>query len=1238
MRFDEYGWDELPVRARDAAALLGYDGPTWDADDGESGDGTAAAIASTPWASLTDGQREAAGVLGYDETTWDDGSEDGDGSTSSDESSASAGAEPSAPRPAKDRSWSDLTGPERWAAGVLGYDGPRWDDDDGRESAGGDWAELTDGQREAAAVLGYDARTWDGGHDDDGSASSESSDGSASSESSAGESSVGETSDPLPAKDRHWSDLTGPQREAAAALGYDESRWEEDDGSEHEKPESASRRWSELSDGQRVAAGDLGYDESTWDETSVPHEEQESLHSSASSGSGSGADGGGGCLEEAGEEVRTEASSGDGDGGDESHSSACGSSASSSISSVSAQHKHWSDLNPEQRAAASVLGYDESKWEHDWLDVRPPCAHMHWTDLNDEMRAAAGVLGYDESNWDHHWVDNRPESAGMAWGELTESQREAAGVLGYDGPKWDDASSVSSSSAESETSVNDKCWSDLTADQQAAAGVLEYDEANWDDGSDADGPPTTSMAWCELTEVQRDAARVLGYEENLWDGTSPTDEPSPPSASDPGSDADGGPAESSIGKSQSESGSESGKGSHAERSVESSAEGGGSESKSGSGSKSPSESGSESRTGSHAEWSAESSAESGRSKSKSGSESKSRSDESRSQRDGKDSSRGRSDGGDGVRTEASSERIPAGITVIQPAVRDRHWSDLTADQQAAAAALGYGESNWDGGPGAEEPPASDSMAWCELTAVQCDAARVLGYDEDSWDGSSSDSSGSESDLDDDEGGSRSDVEDGVRTDASSSKEIGGDPPRTEIEVEREIRSLEREIESRRRRLDALVSGRDEEDGPSETRYGRMLRRHEDRANSLLRSRAGSRSQQRERRSSLPSMIAALPDASNDVLLHEVHHTLPAFASLVAHCLVWISTYALLSCIVYHIAEFTIRKVGGWNLTDKFYDASTQEAMFYTFAIFAAYLLVRMTGSLYEWNDRRDYGRRVRFHARNRWVLGCWDARLADWFDGGETGRTHGPAAAGGGGGEGRLARRLSRRFGPKAKTLVDAFGFVLAYYSINRLLELGLAGVSSDRRNEVLDGLPSRVLARKMRDGRAADVRAGNVCGDILGTEGDGPSPPGICPESFDETMFVTDAWNWVSNHNRCGWVVSWDGTATPESLTTRDGGAGDSPAARHAREGDGMASAITGRALGDFKPWGDEDPDAWLRELNRKDDEYLRSVLSYETYMALVGDPTVAFTDMGEYYRMMAVVAAGGLVYLRWAGVSFNG
>eukprot|EP00574_Skeletonema_japonicum_P006660 CAMPEP_0201714626 /NCGR_PEP_ID=MMETSP0593-20130828/1024_1 /ASSEMBLY_ACC=CAM_ASM_000672 /TAXON_ID=267983 /ORGANISM="Skeletonema japonicum, Strain CCMP2506" /LENGTH=67 /DNA_ID=CAMNT_0048203917 /DNA_START=22 /DNA_END=225 /DNA_ORIENTATION=+ len=62
---------------------------------------------------------------------------------------------------------------------------------------------------------------------------------------------------------------------------------------------------------------------------------------------------------------------------------------------------------------------------------------------------------------------------------------------------------------------------------------------------------------------------------------------------------------------------------------------------------------------------------------------------------------------------------------------DYDWEELSAEVQAAAAALGYNQKIWDAD---EEPDACDED-WKDLTAAQQKAATVLGYNKKSWDSS-----------------------------------------------------------------------------------------------------------------------------------------------------------------------------------------------------------------------------------------------------------------------------------------------------------------------------------------------------------------------------------------------------------------------------------------------------------------------------------------------------------------------
>ena len=63
----------------------------------------------------------------------------------------------------------------------------------------------------------------------------------------------------------------------------------------------------------------------------------------------------------------------------------------------------------------------------------------------------------------------------------------------------------------------------------------------------------------------------------------------------------------------------------------------------------------------------------------------------------------------------------------QPASSEKYWGQLTHDERAAAAVLGYSELTWD------KLPAAMRQRWIELTEHERAAARALGYKAWSWD-------------------------------------------------------------------------------------------------------------------------------------------------------------------------------------------------------------------------------------------------------------------------------------------------------------------------------------------------------------------------------------------------------------------------------------------------------------------------------------------------------------------------
>lgn len=62
--------------------------------------------------------------------------------------------------------------------------------------------------------------------------------------------------------DLSWSDMNSAEQALWAALGWDESSWEE----ETDPPASDDQYWEDLSEAERAAVEQLGYTQALWDE------------------------------------------------------------------------------------------------------------------------------------------------------------------------------------------------------------------------------------------------------------------------------------------------------------------------------------------------------------------------------------------------------------------------------------------------------------------------------------------------------------------------------------------------------------------------------------------------------------------------------------------------------------------------------------------------------------------------------------------------------------------------------------------------------------------------------------------------------------------------------------------------------------------------------------------------------------------------------------------------------------
>ena len=165
----------------------------------------------------------------------------------------------------------------------------------------------------------------------------------------------------------------------------------------------------------------------------------------------------------------------------------------------------WTDLSPEERQAASVLGYDQTMWN---AGETPPEIAIWYECLSDDQNAAAAILGYDQAAWDGAY-EAPPQldcavNAAATWAPTMEPTAVPVPV-----------SLVPPMSAPPTVAPNAGTWAALSPVEQQAASVLGYDQTMWNTG---ETPPEIAIWYDCLKSDQIVAAAILGYDRAVWDG------------------------------------------------------------------------------------------------------------------------------------------------------------------------------------------------------------------------------------------------------------------------------------------------------------------------------------------------------------------------------------------------------------------------------------------------------------------------------------------------------------------------------------------------------------------------------------------------------------------------------------------------------------------------------------------------------------------------------------------------
>ena len=169
----------------------------------------------------------------------------------------------------------------------------------------------------------------------------------------------------------------------------------------------------------------------------------------------------------------------------------------------------WDVLLEEERTAAEKLGWTPESFDHG----DPPVCSTAWETLEAEQRAAATVLGYEQVIWDAEYEVDQPPTPGkdkQYWSLLTLAEKHAATALGYDRCSWDEGWHVAKTTTP---------WAALNQWNRTDAADLGYTQELWDAEIEAEFEGATAAV-----ETTRDVPALdSGLSSSSGGGTSSAD-------------------------------------------------------------------------------------------------------------------------------------------------------------------------------------------------------------------------------------------------------------------------------------------------------------------------------------------------------------------------------------------------------------------------------------------------------------------------------------------------------------------------------------------------------------------------------------------------------------------------------------------------------------------------------------------------------------------------------------------
>ncbi|KAL7527848.1 hypothetical protein ACHAXR_002161 [Thalassiosira sp. AJA248-18] len=213
-KYKDAPWSKLPLSARKAAKVIGFEQQKWDDKEWVPIDGK-------HWRDLTPEEKKACGTLGWDEVSWES------------KYPTKPNAKPAASKKSgftdkeakyEDVPWSKLPLPARKAAKAIGFGEQSWDDKEWLHIDDKHWWDLTLEEKKACETLGWDEVSWESKYEN-----------------------------------QWWADLPKHVQKAAEKLGWNQENWDGD----WDTP-TWHKGWEEFSDEEKRCLHVLGYYVHTW--------------------------------------------------------------------------------------------------------------------------------------------------------------------------------------------------------------------------------------------------------------------------------------------------------------------------------------------------------------------------------------------------------------------------------------------------------------------------------------------------------------------------------------------------------------------------------------------------------------------------------------------------------------------------------------------------------------------------------------------------------------------------------------------------------------------------------------------------------------------------------------------------------------------------------------------------------------------------------------------------------------